>query len=152
MEYQNTNTAAMQLTKSIELAEGRVPYVYQDSEGILTLGVGCNVDKDHGGGLFPEEIDYIFKNRLNRAIEQSNRQFPWTVTLNDPRKNVIYEMMFQLGLGKLLQFKNFLQAAQRGDWAAAGDEMLDSKWAKQTPKRVARLVKQMVSGAYVETK
>ena len=40
-------------------------------------------------------------------------------------------MLFNLGLPRLLGFTNMWAAIQAGDYAKAADEMLDSKWAAQ---------------------
>jgi lysozyme len=142
------------LCEQLEQEEARIPYAYQDSEGKWTIGVGCLIDKN-GGGLYDEEIEFIFMNRVHKGIEQVNKQFPWVVALNDPRKAVIYGMRFQMGLGGLLKFKKFLQAAQstaQGGTLAPADaarEMKDSLWYKQTPKRVERLAKQFETGEWV---
>jgi lysozyme len=48
-------------------------------------------------------------------------------------------MCFQMGRSGVANFKKFLAAAERKDWDAASGEMLDSKWAKQTPGRAKKL-------------
>ena len=50
---------------------------------------------------------------------------------------IVVEMVFQLGKTGVSKFRNFLAALQ-GDspqWLKASEEMLDSRWAKQTPNR-----------------
>ena len=54
-------------------------------------------------------------------------------------------MIFNLGLTKLLNFKKFLGAMELGDYETAGKEMLDSRWAKQTPNRAKRMAERMAS-------
>ena len=44
------------------------------------------------------------------------------------------------GVGK---FKNMLLALQNQSYAEAAAEMLDSRWAKQTPNRAKKLSSQM---------
>ena len=48
-------------------------------------------------------------------------------------------MVFQLGMTGVSKFVNCLKAIKEEDWATAADEMLDSKWAKQTPSRAEQL-------------
>ena len=56
-------------------------------------------------------------------------------------------MGYQLGLNRLLGFKRMLAALERGDYRAASDEMLDSKWAiSDTPARARRLAQMMLRG------
>ena len=48
-------------------------------------------------------------------------------------------MVFQLGIGGVSKFKKALKAVGEEDWDTAADEMLDSKWATQTPERATEL-------------
>ena len=48
---------------------------------------------------------------------------------------MIFQMVFA-GVGK---FKNMIKALQNNDTKTASMEMLDSRWAKQTPNRAKEL-------------
>jgi lysozyme len=48
-------------------------------------------------------------------------------------------MCFQLGQGGLSKFKNMNSAVEDGAWIRMSEEMMDSRWALQTPERAARL-------------
>ena len=48
-------------------------------------------------------------------------------------------MGYQLGISGLLSFKNTLKLIQESRYREAADNMLLSKWAKQTPNRVKLL-------------
>ena len=48
-------------------------------------------------------------------------------------------MGFNLGLTRLLQFKKFLAAMEKGDYETAAIEMMDSRWAVQVKGRSTRL-------------
>ena len=50
-------------------------------------------------------------------------------------------MAFQLGLKGVLNFSRMWEALKRHDYVAAADEMLDSRWAEQTPSRAEALAK-----------
>lgn len=134
----------------IELFEGNVPYVYPDSEGWLTIGAGFLVDKRKGGGLFPEEIAFILRNRWEKATTLCTGAFsPWFPTLSPARQAVLIGMVYQLGLAGVLNFKKFLYSCSKGDFSSAATEMLDSRWAFQTPHRAKVLAKQLVSDTWV---
>lgn len=64
------------------------------------------------------------------------------------RTAVLYSMAYQLGVKGLGNFKNTLAAVARGDWNGAATGMLDSRWAKQTPKRAQRHAEQMRTGRW----
>jgi len=54
-------------------------------------------------------------------------------------REVLIEMVFQLGVGGVSKFKKFLAHLSTGTYHLAADEMLDSRWAKQTPQRAEKL-------------
>lgn len=47
--------------RTLETDEGRVPHAYQDHLGYWTIGVGHLIDKRKGGGLTPDEVDYLLE-------------------------------------------------------------------------------------------
>lgn len=71
---------------------------------------------------------------------------PWIASLDPVRRDVLYEMAFNLGVAKLQKFKNTLSAVRRGDYEAASAGMLASLWATQTGSRAQRLAKAMKIG------
>jgi lysozyme len=137
-----------ELTKQLRGDEGERACVYPDSLGILTIGVGRNVDKDHGGGLRPDEIAYLLNNDIDDRIEALTRALPWFQNLDDARKGVLLNMSF-MGVQKLLAFKKTLTLVQQGKYADAAEEMLDSLWAKQVGARAKRLSDQMRTGTWI---
>ena len=48
-------------------------------------------------------------------------------------------MVFQLGIGGVSKFKKMWEALSKGDYGEASFQMMDSRWAKQTPKRAESL-------------
>lgn len=135
------------VAEMLEGEEGRVPYVYKDSEGYDTIGVGILVDK-RNGGLTNDEIDYLLKSRIDRASAQVVERLPWSSALNEPRFAVLLGMAFQMGIDGLMQFSNTLAAVQAGRFQDASIGMLASRWATQTPERAARMAEQMRTGAW----
>lgn len=57
-------------------------------------------------------------------------------------------MSFNLGIAKLLGFKNTLAFAKAGDWARAASNMLQSAWAGQVGARAIRLSHQLLTGVH----
>ena len=54
------------------------------------------------------------------------------------RLAVLESMCYQLGIAGFRKFKNMISAIDIGDWGEAAKQALDSRWAKQTPKRAER--------------
>ena len=139
--------------------EGEVLYVYDDAtgkpivkgsvvKGYPTVGIGILLDKDKGGGLRPEESEFIFRNRLKLLEAELTARLPWISKLDPARKGVLINMAFQMGVAGLLGFKKTLALIQSGKYQDAAKAMLQSKWATQTPARAQRLSNQMATGQW----
>lgn len=136
----------LKLADELEYEEGNVAHVYQDHLGFWTIGIGFLVDKRKGGKLYPEEIAFIFQNRMNKKYEELDQRIPWFHRLDDARQRVLMQMAYQMGTDGLLGFVNTLKMVEAGDYQGAAKGMLNSKWAKQTPDRARRLSKMMETG------
>lgn len=128
--------------------EDEVLHAYQDSLGYWTIGIGILIDKRKGGGLRPEESEFIFRNRLKLLDAELSDRLPWISKLDPARRGALINMAFQMGVAGLLAFKNTLAMIQAGKYQDAAKAMLQSKWATQTPARAQRLSNQMWSGVW----
>jgi lysozyme len=116
---------------------------YRDAVGKLTIGVGRNLDDT---GITKEEVMFLLRNDIARARSQLALRLPWSSALDPVRRDALTNMCFNLGIGHLLAFRNFLGALEAGDYAAAALEMLDSVWARQVGPRAHRLALQIQTG------
>ena len=135
-----------ELLESIKHHEGFVEHVYDDSLGIPTIGYGFAI-KD----LVLEEdlCDEILLRKLHILGRSVMGKFPFFDSLPSDCKSVLMEMCYQLGVTGVSKFKKALKAMEDGDWEKAADEMLDSKWAKQTPNR-AKEMSNIIRSLYEE--
>jgi lysozyme len=147
-ELSNNHDLITQMTKQLTIDEGEVLHAYQDHLGYLTIGVGRLIDKRKGGGITKEEAAYLLQNDINTRIDALQTKIPWVKELAQARQGVLVNMSFQLGVDGLLKFTRTLAYIQAGDYAAAADNMLKSKWAAQTPLRAERMAKQMRTGKW----
>lgn len=128
--------------------EGRVPYAYQDSRGLWTIGIGCLVDHSVGGaGLCDAAIDAQFAHDSATARAEAEA-LPGFEACNDVQRAVLVSMCFQLG--NLASWPKFKTALAAGDYKAAAAEGLNSMWARQTPKRAKREMGMLESGQWVD--
>lgn len=121
--------------------EGVRLFPYKCSEDRLTIGVGRNLDDV---GLSHDEVEYLYKNDETRAIKGATSlvdEFEW---LSDARKIALVSMVFQMGTKGVSKFKKMIAAINEGNFHEASNQMLDSKWAKQTPERAERLAIMML--------
>lgn len=125
--------------------EGLRLHPYKDSVGKLTIGYGRNLDDV---GISQPEADVLLRNDIVNATFKLSEALPWTEGLDDVRKGVLINMVFNMGLASVLEFKRTLGLIQSGDYAGAAAAMLDSKWAEQVGPRAQRLAIQIESGSW----
>ena len=132
------------LSKRIRLNEGFSNVVYKDQLGYLTIGYGHLIKKED---MFLSKKKYskkillkTFNQDLNIAITDFRNKYPHK---NQPLniKEVIIEMIFQLGIKGVLKFKKFNNNIKKKEYHLAAFEMINSKWYLQTPQRVEKLIK-----------
>ncbi|CDY76096.1 T4-like phage baseplate hub + tail lysozyme [Caballeronia glathei] len=124
---------------------------YKDTKGILTVGVGHNLQAIPlpAGWSYPltdEQVDVLLTDDIRNVFEDLDRNLPWWVDLNDVRQRVLANMGFNLGITKLLGFRNTLGAMRQGKYDDAARGMLNSAWASQVKGRAIRLADMMRKG------
>ena len=90
----------------IKAHEGLRYTPYEDTLGFLTVGYGRNMD---AVPFSQDEVDLMFENDFKRAVSGAETFIVYP-TLNDVRKSVLIEMIFQMGTTKVGMFKKFLKA------------------------------------------
>lgn len=136
------------LRTQLRALEGRVRHAYQDHLGYWTIGVGRLIDERKGGGLREVEIDFLLDNDIADFKRQVFASLRWAEQLDDVRQAVLIGMAFQMGMNSLLGFRNTLDAIRDGHYAHAAANMLDSKWARQTPARAQKMARQIETGQW----
>jgi lysozyme len=125
---------------TIKSDEGFSETIYKCSEDFWTIGYGRNLEAN---GISQDEAEYLLQNDINMAEKQATSLVNDFDGLNDNRKIVLVSMVFQMGRAGVARFAKMLDAIDRNAFRSASDEMLDSKWAKQTPNRANRLAELM---------
>ena len=124
------------LIKSVKLSEGFRDRVYKDTLGIDTIGYGFAI-KDL---VLDEDIaEMILRRKLDNLIDRVNKRFKFVKDLPHAAQDVMYEMCYQLGVTGVSKFKKTLAYLENFEYRMASKEMLDSRWARQTPNRAKRL-------------
>lgn len=132
----------MSVIDDIKADEGFRGFAYHCSEGKLTLGHGINIETTP----IPEEVSTLWLKMIVNDLYESFNSQPWFKMLNDTRQDVIINMAYQMGVNGVFKFKKMIAAIEQSDYERATDEMLDSKWARQTPERALRNAKKMRLG------
>lgn len=140
----------MSLKDTIKEQEGTGPirqgrmFPYKDTRGKLTIGFGRNLDDV---GISQDEAEILLDNDLAMARRLVYAQFPWVMQLDQPRQDVVLNMAFNIGVGGLATFKNFLDALQHHDYERAAREMEMSVWFGQIGGRGIPMVWTMRTGS-----
>ena len=83
----------------LKLDEGLRLKPYRDTVGKLTIGIGRNLDDV---GISEAEAKYLLSNDLDRTISDLDKYMLWWQTLDTPRRRVILNMAFNLGVAGLM--------------------------------------------------
>ena len=124
------------LINRIKHHEGFRSKVYKCTEGYDTIGYGFAI-KDLE--LDEDLAEEILIRKLEKLIKRVRAKFDWLDSVPHEVQGVLVEMSYQMGLSNVSKFKKALHAMQMLQWKKAADEMLDSRWAKQTPNRAKEL-------------
>lgn len=116
---------------------------YTDSVGKLTIGIGRNLEDN---GITEAEALMMAKEDANRSRRDCRFSFDFWDDLSERRKRALANMCFNLGLPRLLKFKNMIHALEQGDYERAAVEALDSQWARQVGDRAQRIATALREG------
>ena len=135
------------LYKNIQKNEGYSNKSYEDLLGNKTIGYGHLIKKSEkfllNNSKSRKYLTELFVKDLNIAIKNFTKHYNTKKNSNNVQE-VIIEMIFQLGIKKTLGFNKFNAHIKREKLFMAALEMLDSRWYKQTPRRVNRLITTML--------
>ena len=143
------------LLESVKKHEGYRNKVYLDTLGKRTVGVGhlCVEDFWEDGKEYEEQfLMDILQKDLQGSIDGAedlinNCPSGNKANISDEAKIIIIEMIFQLGKTGVKKFRNMWKALQQDppQYDVAATEMLDSRWANQTPNRAKEMSDHMRS-------
>ena len=126
----------MSLIDSIKQHEGYVGIVYKDSLGIDTIGYGFAI-KDLE--LDKDICDIILERKLHALTDRINNKFHWYMYMPPEIQDIVVELCYQMGVYGFSCFKKTIAYLQDKKFKEASVEMLDSRWADQTPNRAKEL-------------
>ena len=126
-----------ELINSIKENEGFIGHEYNDSLGKPTIGYGTLLP------LSKEEGALLLEHRLKAKIKELEAKEPFFNKLPLNKQVIISEMCYQLGVNGVLKFRKMWLALKEFDYESAAIEMLDSRWAIQTPSRAKKLANLM---------
>ena len=137
-----------ELVDQIKRQEGLRLDAYQDTLGNWTVGVG-HTPAFSGQTITEAEADALLLQDLTEAEASMVAALPWVQSLDVCRYCVLWNMTFNMGIGRLLEFHLMLGALRTGIWSLAAKQMLNSLWSEQVKERAVELSEQMETGAWL---
>ena len=135
------------LLESVKKHEGFRNSVYKDTLGKRTVGFGHLCVEDHwedNKAYDKKYLEEILEKDLQYAINQGEGMCK-DLKISDDAKFLIIEMTFQLGGNGVSKFKKMWSSLEEDppNYKEASVQMLDSRWAKQTPNRAQEMAGHM---------
>ncbi len=133
--------------------EGRRSFVYRDTNGIPTIGVGFNLrtgiarteiaavgldfERVLSGevSLSQDQIDQLLTRCIEIALTSARILVPLFEELPDNQKLVITDLSFNMGQATLSKFTKTLAAINSQQWEKAADALKNSSWFLQVGSR-----------------
>jgi len=140
------------LFEQLKIDEGVVYEIYNDHLGYPTFGVGHLIKESDpefgepvGTSISEERVWTCFDGDLEIALSEcvalyGEREFG---ELPSEVKQIVVNMMFNMGRTRLSGFRKFNAALLEGDWKTAAVEGRDSRWYRQVTNRAERLMTRM---------
>lgn len=90
-----------------------------------------------------ERVEEVFEKDFVDHIKECKKLFKDFDNFEEELKEILANMMFNMGYNKLSKFKKMIEAIKIKDYEKAAHEMVDSLWYNQVGSRAKRLVKRM---------
>jgi lysozyme len=142
--------------KQISMDEGYKAKPYFDTEQVLTIGIGFAIrdltlaEKAILGNLnevtYLDSLKVLFL-KVSRVYDELSARLPWITQLPGMVQVGILDLTYQVGVDGLLKYKKMLLSLTARDYINAELEEMDSKEARQTPKRALHIKQLIQSGS-----
>lgn len=140
------------LYQQLRIDEGVMYEIYLDHLGYPTFGVGHLItEKDPEYGMpVGTEVSYErVRDAFDRDLETCIRECAILYGESDwfyfpgEAKEILANMMFNMGRPRLSKFKKMNAAILKSDWKEAAKEGRDSRWYNQVTNRAERLMSRL---------
>ena len=141
-EALDANAAAWEtLVAQLRVDEGFRSHTYKDTRGVETIGYGTDISQ----GITKVEADWLLRHRLSGMRDCLIRGHKPFEDYSAQVRNVLLNMVYEIGCYGTLEFHDMLAALDRGDIVAAAAAGRASEWyrAEDTHQRAERLVRQL---------
>ena len=131
-----------------------VPYWDTSTPPVATVGFGTTAYypgdqvKITDPAISRERALQLMQSDLYTALLDAQSLFVTFHLMNHVRQEVVCNMAYNMGKGRLSGFVKMIAACERSLWGTASEEMADSVWhrKRQVGKRSDRLIEEMRTG------
>ena len=150
MFWRNKEIDVDQLREQLVIDEGQVNEIYNDHLGYATFGIGHLVtasDPEQGQAVgtpvSEERVKECFEQDVETVLDDCKKLHEGWDSYPQEVKQIVANMMFNMGRTRLSKFKKHNAALACGDWKTAAVEGRDSRWYKQVTNRAERLMSRL---------
>jgi murein DD-endopeptidase MepM/ murein hydrolase activator NlpD/GH24 family phage-related lysozyme (muramidase) len=147
-QFSSKESGGLNLKDWIKQEEGFRSETYIDTEGYPTIGYGHKLKPGESfpGGISKADADKLFEQDFAEHQAEASKIPEY---LKSP--DIITAMTYQMGKGGVMGFENMRKKLAAGDMEGAAAEMMDSKWARQTPARAQRTSEFLLAGGGLDS-
>ena len=147
-----TPESKQRVMEQLKIDEGVVYEVYLDHLGLPTCGIGHLILKtdpedgmEVGTPVSQARCEELFFKDLEIAQSECVQLYGPDVWMAFPEevKEILVNMLFNMGRPRLSQFKKMNAALEQGDWETASVEVRDSRWYNQVGNCADRLMSRL---------
>ena len=114
-------------------------------------GAPCTIGYGRAGRCKPGDICTSAQaepwlRHVQTAVSLTLQHISWSARLDPVRFDVLVELVFNMGWGKLAEFHRMLGDLEAARDAAAAADLLESGWAHQVGSRAPRLAAELRTG------
>ena len=150
MFWRNKEIDVDQLREQLIIDEGQVNEIYNDHLGYATFGIGHLVtasDPEQGQAVgtpvSEDRVKACFEQDVETVIDDCKKLHEGWEDYPQEVKQIVANMMFNMGRTRLSKFKKHNAALNMHDWKLAAIEGRDSRWYKQVTNRAERLMSRL---------
>lgn len=127
----------------------RIGKVWDIGHGYNLTAHGVPDSEARGLVWTPEQADRALRAEVAAAMTELEANWPrWDDEFDQVRQAVFVSGVYQLGTAGAASFKNTIACIRAHDFTGAVRNLHASKWARQTPARVARIEQMLLTGQW----
>lgn len=118
--------------------EGYRQFPYKDTNGILSIGLGTNLQSD---GITEDQAWYIANDKVSYIKDALHNQLNFFDSLDEVRQAVLINIAYNCGVHGLMGFKRMLHALSMSNYEKSADGIENSQLAPNRKKRIADMMR-----------